>query len=119
MKGKAKQPRHPVGNGYAQGKETRLRIIEAAIEVFAARGYEEAATRMIADLAAVNLAALNYYFGSKEALYRACAEHIADCASAQFRPIAARVERVLANAAVPQQISWQSFALCSMPSWSP
>lgn len=50
--------------------DTKARLLEAAGEEFADKGFEKANVRAICDRAAVkNLAAVNYYFGSKEALY--------------------------------------------------
>ncbi len=63
---------------YANGAETRARIINAAIELFGERGYQAASTREIARRAGVNAPLLNYYFESKEGLYRACAGSIAE-----------------------------------------
>jgi TetR/AcrR family transcriptional regulator, regulator of cefoperazone and chloramphenicol sensitivity len=60
-----------------RGEDTRRRILDAAIGVFAAEGYEGASTRMLAERAGVNLPAIQYYFGSKEGLYRAAMEDIA------------------------------------------
>lgn len=94
-----KRARRPEGSGYARGDETRLRIIEAAIELFGESGFGGASTRDIAARAGVNAPALLYYFESKEGLYRACAEHIADSARASFETGLARARQVLeANA---------------------
>src|SRR5579875_1676289 len=41
------------------------------MEVFASHGYEGATTRVLARRARVTLPAIQYYFGSKEGLYRA------------------------------------------------
>jgi AcrR family transcriptional regulator len=71
-------PMHSPAHGYARGIEARQRIIEVAITAFGNLGFDNASTRGIAKLAKVNLGSLRYYFGSKERLYRACAEHIAD-----------------------------------------
>jgi TetR/AcrR family transcriptional regulator, regulator of cefoperazone and chloramphenicol sensitivity len=49
--------------------DTRARIIQAAGEVFADRGYQAATIREICGKAGANLAAVNYYFGDKEQLY--------------------------------------------------
>ena len=51
--------------------ETRQRLIAAASEEFAQRGFANARVRHIVDQARVNLAAVNYHFGGKEGLYRA------------------------------------------------
>ena len=45
-------------------------LLDAARRHFAARGFDGARTRAIAEEAGVNLALLHYYFGSKEELYR-------------------------------------------------
>lgn len=62
--------------GYQRGEETRERIVEAALAIFGAKGYEGASTREIAVAAGVNAPALQYYFDNKEGVYLACAEHI-------------------------------------------
>lgn len=51
------------------GKETRLRLILIAGELFAEKGFKEASIRTIAKKAKVNIAAVNYHFSSKENLY--------------------------------------------------
>ncbi len=61
-----KRLRRPSAGGYARGDETRLRIIEAAIESFGEHGFEAASTRDIAARAGVNAPALQYYFENKE-----------------------------------------------------
>jgi TetR/AcrR family transcriptional regulator, regulator of cefoperazone and chloramphenicol sensitivity len=53
----------------AAGAATRRRLLDAAGERFAALGYRGATLREIAERAGANLAAANYHFGSKEALY--------------------------------------------------
>ncbi|MCB1682864.1 MAG: CerR family C-terminal domain-containing protein [Pseudomonadales bacterium] len=48
----------------------RERLLSAALEVFAAKGYGQASTREICALAEVNVASIHYYFGDKASLYR-------------------------------------------------
>ena len=45
-------------------------ILDAAIPIFADKGYDAASVREICSAAAANLAAVNYHFGGKAALYR-------------------------------------------------
>jgi TetR/AcrR family transcriptional regulator, regulator of cefoperazone and chloramphenicol sensitivity len=51
------------------GAKVRARLLEAAGEVFARKGFECATSREICLRAGVNLAAVNYHFGGVEALY--------------------------------------------------
>jgi AcrR family transcriptional regulator len=61
----------------AEGSDTTRRILAAASEEFAQRGFASARVRQIVDAAKVNLAAVNYYFGGKEGLYTATLRHLA------------------------------------------
>jgi TetR/AcrR family transcriptional regulator, regulator of cefoperazone and chloramphenicol sensitivity len=45
------------------------RLLQVAVEVFAEYGFQEATVRKICSRANVNVASVNYYFRSKEALY--------------------------------------------------
>ena len=87
--------RHAVDTGYARGEETRARIIVTALKLFGERGFEGASTREIATSAGVNAPALQYYFDSKEGLYVACAEYIAEQVWKCVADVVARAERVL------------------------
>lgn len=51
--------------------DTITRILDAAAALFAERGYAETSLRTITSTANVNLAAVNYHFGSKKALIQA------------------------------------------------
>lgn len=48
--------------------ETRNRILDAALALFVAHGFEATSMRMITGAAGANLAAVNYHFGSKDVL---------------------------------------------------
>jgi len=45
------------------------RLLKSACEVFAEKGYRDATVAEICERAGANIAAVNYYFGSKDALY--------------------------------------------------
>src|SRR6186713_866044 len=51
--------------------ETRTRILDAAEELFMLHGFEGTSMRLLTARAEVNLAAVNYHFGSKDALIEA------------------------------------------------
>jgi AcrR family transcriptional regulator len=93
--GETRRRRHLTGGGYARGEHTRRRLLEAAIELFAELGYERASTRAIARRAGVSLPALQYYFGGKEGLHRACAEYITEDVRSRLGPAAERVRLAL------------------------
>ena len=59
---------------------TRERLLEAAGEVFAQHGFRAATVRDICQRAESNVAAVNYHFGSKEALYAAVFLYAHECA---------------------------------------
>lgn len=56
-----------VGHG---DRETRDRLLKAAQELFAKRGFKEVTVREICHEAHANVAAVNYHFGDKLGLYR-------------------------------------------------
>ena len=51
--------------------ETRTRILDAAEELFMLHGFEGTSMRLLTSTAGVNLAAVNYHFGSKDSLIEA------------------------------------------------
>ncbi|MGH0032493.1 MAG: TetR/AcrR family transcriptional regulator, partial [Myxococcota bacterium] len=59
-----------------QREATRERILEAAVEVFAEKGFAGASTREIARRADTNQGLITYHFRSKEERWRAVADSI-------------------------------------------
>ena len=59
-----------------RGDGTREKLLATAIDIFGRYGFDGATTRKLADAAGVNLQAIPYYFGGKEGLYIAAAEHL-------------------------------------------
>lgn len=64
-------PEHTAERPHERGALARELLIRHATRIFAAKGFAGASTREISDAAGVNLAAIRYYFGDKEGLYRA------------------------------------------------
>ncbi|SFB06910.1 CerR family C-terminal domain-containing protein [Selenomonas ruminantium] len=58
------------------GNATKARLIETAGQLIAKQGYEKTTSKEICQLSKVNLAAINYHFGSREGLYRAVLHHV-------------------------------------------
>ncbi len=56
------------------GEATRIRILEAAGELFSALGFAETSNKAVAAKAEVDLASINYHFGSRNGLYQAVLE---------------------------------------------
>src|SRR3972149_9632089 len=76
----SKTPR-PDPGGKPLSERTRERLLDAAGEVFADRGYRRATVREICRIANVNIASVNYYFKGKEDLYA----DVLECAYHQAR----------------------------------
>lgn len=55
--------------------EKQLHIMDVAIELFAEKGFTETSVRQIAEKAEVNVAMINYYFGSKKELLESIFEY--------------------------------------------
>src|SRR5262245_47886141 len=51
-------------------RETRERVLRAAAQLFADRGFKKVTVRDICKAARANVAAVNYHFGDKSGLYR-------------------------------------------------
>jgi AcrR family transcriptional regulator len=59
--------------------DIKTRLIDAAGEAFAQRGYEAVGIREICHEAKANVAAVNYHFGDKRGLYIAALRHAQSC----------------------------------------
>ena len=77
MKQPSKSPPDTAEGGGDRGDITRQKLLNAAIDVFGQYGFDGTSTRALASAAGVNLQAIPYYFGGKEGLYLAAAEHLA------------------------------------------
>ncbi len=61
-------------SGHDRGRDTRSRLRELALQMFAEQGYEKTSLREIAERLGVTKAALYYYFKSKEDIVRSLVE---------------------------------------------
>jgi len=76
--------RQPIDDASRQA--TRQRLMNAAGEVFATRGFRAATVREICRRAGANVAAINYHFGDKERLYGELLRFCGGEALQQFPP---------------------------------
>lgn len=74
--------------------DTRGRIVAAALQAFADRGYDGATTRDIARSAGVPQGLVTYHFPAKDDLWRAAMDHIFGLLREQLGPRAALLEEV-------------------------
>ena len=68
------------------------RLLEAGVDVFGKHGFDAATTRMIAQKANVNIAAIPYYFSGKEGLYHAVVSYIAGKLESQVEATLLEIE---------------------------
>jgi TetR/AcrR family transcriptional regulator len=71
----------------ARGEAMRQRILLAAIEAFAEKGFEAASTRDIAKRAKTDQGLLTYHFPNKDKLWRAAADKLFEQQVEQLEPI--------------------------------
>jgi TetR/AcrR family transcriptional regulator, regulator of cefoperazone and chloramphenicol sensitivity len=89
-------------------EDPRQRLVEAGLDLFGKFSFEGASTRMLAERAQVNLAAITYYFGGKQGLYLAVADHITEQINGLLGDQLARVQEALKNERLSKE---QSFFL--------
>src|SRR6476620_3689707 len=72
---------------------TKTRILDAAERLFVEHGFEATSLRSLTSAAAVNLAAVNYHFGSKEELFQAVLTRRLDPMNQERIDLLEKVER--------------------------
>lgn len=80
-----------------RGEIARKKLIEAGLKIYSEVGYEKASTRLLAAEAGVNIAAIPYYFGSKEGLYLAVIDSIIDYYRQSLGDNLTQIQTALAN----------------------
>ena len=66
-----------IGDSSEEPRNTRQRILEAAVEVFAGKGYHEARVDEIVDVSKTSKGAVYSYFPSKERIFLALVDEFA------------------------------------------
>jgi len=88
-----------------KGEQARRKLLLAALQKIGAKGYDNASVREIADEAGQNVAAIAYYFGTKDKLYAAVLEGIGDYLRGVFAQVAADSRQMLAEGRVDEEIA--------------
>ena len=66
---------------------TKQSIIKSASKLFATKGYEGTSIRELAEASGVNVASINYYFGSKQGLFEEMVKDFADNKVSSITPL--------------------------------
>ena len=77
----------------ATSADTKTRILDAAERLFVEHGFEATSLRSLTSAAGVNLAAVNYHFGSKEELFQAVLTRRLDPMNQERIELLERIER--------------------------
>ena len=80
---------------------TKQRILDAAEALFVAHGFEATSLRALTATAGVNLAAVNYHFGSKEELFEAVLRRRLDAMNQRRVALLSALEQDAGGAPVP------------------
>ena len=80
--------------------DTKSRIIDAAEQLFMEHGFEATSLRSLTAAASVNLAAVNYHFGSKEELFQAVLTRRLDPMNQERIDLLERLERETGGRAI-------------------
>ncbi len=90
--------------------DTVTRILNTAEVLFAERGFAETSLRNITSKAKVNLAAVNYHFGSKKALIQAVFARYLDPFTERFHATLDALEAQYAGQPIPLEVLLESMA---------
>ena len=94
--------------------ETQIRILEAAEELFMQHGFEGTSMRQLTAKAGVNLAAVNYHFGSKDALIEAVFRRRLDAINAERIADLDRLEKEAQGRPLPPEAIVRAFLGASL-----
>ncbi|QEM82187.1 TetR/AcrR family transcriptional regulator [Halomonas binhaiensis] len=90
--------------------DTVTRILDTAEVLFAERGFAETSLRNITGKAKVNLAAVNYHFGSKKALIQAVFARYLDPFSERFHNAIDELEATYGEEVIPLEVLLETMA---------
>src|ERR1700677_3076074 len=86
--------------------DPKVRLLEAAGQIFAEKGFKGGTVREISQRAGANIAAVNYYFRDKEGLYIEAVK-AASCGSGEDLAVPAWAPGTLAEVKLCEFIQWE------------
>lgn len=86
-----------------RSESARARLLEAAVEVFGRKGPDGATVRDIAEASGQNIAAISYYFGNKEQLYRAVIEGVAQRIRGTLADVLSKIDDLRERDGAPEE----------------
>lgn len=90
--------------------DTVTRILDTAEVLFAERGFAETSLRTITSKAKVNLAAVNYHFGSKKSLIQAVFARYLDPFTERFHRVLDELEHAYGGKVIPLEVLLEAMA---------
>ena len=94
----------------AQQSDTVTRILDTAEVLFAERGFAETSLRTITSKARVNLASVNYHFGSKKSLIQAVFTRYLDPFAVRFHAALDELEAHYTGSVIPLEVLLETMA---------
>lgn len=91
---------------FKESDTTADRLVKATQALIAVYGYDSTTTRMIANLAQVNLSAINFHFGNKENLVKAAVQKAADNLEKTYSKMACEIRCFLEEKPVDREKAW-------------
>lgn len=91
---------------FNESDSTSDRLIKATQALIAVYGYDSTTTRMIANLAKVNLSAINFHFGNKETLVKEAVQRAADDLEKTYSKMACEIRHFLKQQPVDREKAW-------------
>lgn len=88
-------------------KSTKERLLLAGFELFSKHGFEATTTRMLSQKTGANNAAVHFHFGSKEALYEAVLNLVAEKAVGYFAPFRQSLEEARSQGPLSAGEAWK------------
>ena len=88
---------------HARAEQTRQDLLNAALQLFSARGFEGVSTRELATAAGTTMSSIPYHFGSKEGLYRTVLEHMDARMREHLAPVLQTTQQLLARRSITRQ----------------